>query len=307
MLAQYWVEDIPLKQFEPELQRANVHIYGGTLESKGLMEYTPKIRRFDVAEATVDGIHLDYVHTAQTATAEKQTVETVKKTASRVANEPDVDLKAREFNFAHSKLKYIDDASNPHFSLDISDMSLKATNLSNHFSEGPARVVLNGQIMGTGQAAMTAGLRPSSNGADMDFDFAAQDVDLTKLNDLLRAYGKFDVAAGKASVYMQMSLKNHYMTGYVKPLFTDVKVYDAQKDKKKPILHQAYELAIGGAAKLLKNRSTKEVATKIDISGPLNTPNVNIWQAIGQFIQNAFVKAIIPGYEHEISLAKASK
>jgi hypothetical protein len=125
------------------------------------------------------------------------------------------------------------------------------------------------------------------------------------LNDLLRAYGKFDVAAGKASVYMQMSLKNHYMTGYVKPLFTDLKVYDVQKDKKKPILHQAYELAIGGAAKLLKNRSTKDVATKIDISGPVNTPNVNIWQTIGQFIQNAFIKAIIPGYEHEISLAKA--
>jgi hypothetical protein len=307
MLAQYWVEEIPLKQFEPELQRANVHIYGGTLESKGLMEYTPKIEKFDVQEATIDGIHLDYVHTAQTATTEKQNVETVKKTASKVTNAPDVELNAREVNFVHSELKYMDESSNPHFALNISDLSLKATNLSNHKSEGPARVVLNGKLMDTGQATMTAVMRPSNNGADMDFDLSAQDVDLTKLNDLLRAYGKFDVAQGKASVYMQMSLKNHYMTGYVKPLFTDVKVYDAQKDKKKPILHQAYELAIGGAAKLLKNRSTKDVATKIDISGPLNTPNVSIWQAIGQFIQNAFVKAIIPGYEHEISLAKAQK
>ncbi len=103
-----------------------------------------------------------------------------------------------------------------------------------------------------------------------------------------------------------MSMKNHYMTGYVKPLFTGMKVYDTQKDAKKPILHQAYELAIGGAAKVLKNRSTKEVATKIDISGPMNTPNVSVWQAVGQFIQNAFVKAIVPGYEHEISLAKAN-
>jgi hypothetical protein len=307
MLAQYWVENIPLKQFEPELQRANVHIYGGTLESKGLMEYTPKIERFDVQEATIDGIHLDYVHTAQTAPEEKKTVETVKKTASKVANSPDVDLKAREVNFVHSELKYLDESSNPHYELAVSDMSLKATNLSNHLAEGPARVVLNGKLMGTGQATMTAVLRPSNNGPDLDLDLAAQDVDLTKLNDLLRAYGKFDVAQGKASVYMQMSMKNHYMTGYVKPLFTDVQVYDAQKDKKKPILHQAYELAIGGAAKLLKNRSTKDVATKIDISGPVNTPNVSVWQAIGQSIQNAFVKAIIPGYEHEISLAKAQK
>jgi len=73
MLANFWVENIPLSQFEPELQRANLHIYGGTFESKGLMEYTPKIRRFTVDEATVDGIHLDYVHTAQTATGRKAT------------------------------------------------------------------------------------------------------------------------------------------------------------------------------------------------------------------------------------------
>src|SRR5258708_8384596 len=99
-----------------------------------------------------------------------------------------------------------------------------------------------------------------------------------------------------------MSMKNHYMTGYVKPLFTGMKVYDTQKDAKKPILHQAYELAIGGAAKVLKNRSTKEVATKIDISGPVNTPNVSIWQAVGQFIQNAFVKAIVPASEHQLNL-----
>src|SRR5258708_26820692 len=110
------------------------------------MEYTPKIRRFNVDEAT-DGIHLDYVHTAQTATAEKQTVETVKKTAVKVVNEPDVDLKAREVNFVHSELKYLDEASNPHFALAISDMSLKATNLSNHLAQEPARVVLNGKLM----------------------------------------------------------------------------------------------------------------------------------------------------------------
>jgi len=139
-------------------------------------------------------------------------------------------------------LKYLDESANPHYALAISDLSLRATNLSNHLSEGPARIVLNGKLMDSGKTTMTAVLRPSNkNGPDLDFDLTAQDVDLTKLNDLLRAYGKFDVAAGKASVYMQMSLKNHYMTGYVKPLFTDLKVYDAQKDKKKPILHQAYE------------------------------------------------------------------
>ena len=91
---------------------------------------------------------------------------------------------------------------------------------------------------------------------------------------------------------------------YVKPLFTDVKVYDSQKDAKKTILHQPYELAIGGAAKLLKNRSTQQVATKVDISGPVNTPNLSTWQAIGQFLANAFVNAIVPGFDREVAQAR---
>ncbi len=99
-------------------------------------------------------------------------------------------------------------------------------------------------------------------------------------------------------------MKNHYVSGYVKPLFTDLKVYDSQKDKKKPILKKAYEVVIGGAAKLLKNRQTNEVATKIDISGPIKNPNVDPWQAIGQFLYNAFVNAIVPGFDREIAQAR---
>jgi hypothetical protein len=94
------------------------------------------------------------------------------------------------------------------------------------------------------------------------------------------------------------------VSGYVKPLFTDVKVYDVEKDKKKPILHQMKELLIGGAAKLLKNQKTQQVATKIDISGQVNNPNLSAWQAIGQFIENAFINAIVPGFDREVAAAR---
>ena len=159
--------------------------------------------------------------------------------------------------------------------------------------------------MGSGDATLTAVLRPEHQGPDFDFDLASRDTDLTSFNDLLRAYGKFDVASGKVSVFAQVTVKNHYVSGYVKPLFTDVKVYDSQKDEKKPILQKAYEVVIGGAAKLLKNRSTQQVATKIDISGPVKNPNVDPWQAIGQFYSNAFVNAIVPGFDQRSSSSQA--
>lgn len=306
MLAQYWVENIPLKQFEPELQRANFHVYGGTFTSKGKLEYAPQIRRYEVDEATADGIHLDYVHTSQTATAETARLNLVKTTAAGVANAPNAVLDIHQVNFIHSELKFLDEASNPHFRLAISELNLKATNLSNHLSSGPARFNLTGKLMGSGDTTMSGVLRPENKGPNFDFDLTSINTDLTSLNDFLRAYGKFDVAAGRVSIYTQMSMKDHYMTGYVKPIFTDLKVYDAQKDAKKPILHQAYEMVVGGAAKLFKNQSTKQVAAKIDISGPVNTPNISVWQAIGEFIQNAFVKAIVPGYDHELSQAKSA-
>jgi hypothetical protein len=304
VLANYWVERIPLNKFEPEIQRANLHVYQGTLQSKGNVEYAPNIAKVEVENATIDGIHLDYVHTSQSAASESQRIDTVKTTAAKVNNAPGLLLEVHEVVLTHSELKFLNDAANPHYRFTVSDTNLRATNLSNHLSAGPANLRFSGKFMGSGDTRMTGVLRPEHQGPNFDFDLASQNTDLTLLNDLLRAYGKFDVASGHVSVFSQVTVKDHYVNGYVKPLFTDLKVYDARKDAKKPILHQAYELAIGGAAKLLKNRSTQQVATRVDISGPVNTPNLSAWQAIGQFLANAFVNALVPGFDREVAQAR---
>ncbi len=282
ILANYQVERIPLSRFEPEVQRANLHVYQGTLRSNGVVEYSPKVARVEVANALIDGIHLDYVHTEQSAAAETGRMNTVKAEAAKVNNAPGVQLKAHEVVLTNSELKLLNDAGNPHYRLVVSAVNLRATNLSNHLSSGSAKLQFSGKWMGSGDTTLTGVLRPEHQGPNFDFDLESRDTDLTSLNDLLRAYGKFDVASGRVSVFSQVTVKDHQVNGYVKPLFTDVKVHDRQKDAKTPLLHKAYELAIGGAAKLLKNRSTQQVATKVDISGPvINTPNMSAWQAIG--------------------------
>ncbi len=304
ILASYQVVQIPLSKFEPEVQRANLHVYNGILQSKGVVEYSPKIARVDVDNAAIDGIHLDYVHTSQSAAAESNRIAIVKADAAKVNNAPGVLLKAREVSLTNSELKFIDDAASPHYRFVISDANMRATNLSNHLSAGPARFEFNGKLMGSGDTTLTGVLRPDHEGPNFDFDLASSGTDLTSLNDFLRAYGKFDVASGSVAVYSQVTVKDHYVSGYVKPLFTDVKVYAEDKDKKKPILHQMKELMIGGAAKLLKNPRTQQVATKVDISGEVNSPNVSAWQAIGQFIENAFINAIVPGFDREVAAAR---
>jgi hypothetical protein len=123
-------------------------------------------------------------------------------------------------------------------------------------------------------------------------------ANLTSLNDLLRAYGRFDVQSGNVSIYSQASVKRGTISGYIKTLFSNVVVYNHEKDKGKPVLHQAYELMIGGATRLLKNHSTQQTATEISLNGKLDSPTISTWEALRKLVSNAFINAIEPGFDH---------
>ena len=51
---------------------------------------------------------------------------------------------------------------------------------------------------------------------------------------------------------------------------------------------------------LLENFPRDEVATQADIGGPLDNPQASTWQVVVTLIQNAFFKAILPGFEREL-------
>ena len=105
-------------------------------------------------------------------------------------------------------------------------------------------------------------------------------------------------------MYSQLDIKDGNISGYVKPMFSDLTVYSWAEDKHKPVLHQAYEAAVGGAAHLFKNSQTQQVATKVDLTGKLKNPNTSTWQAVVEVLQNAFIQAILPGFDREAQLAR---
>jgi hypothetical protein len=90
------------------------------------------------------------------------------------------------------------------------------------------------------------------------------------------------------------------VTGYVKPLFKDVKAYDPEQDRDKGFVKRLYERLVTGVSKILKNPPREEVATKVDVEGRLDQPQTSTLQAIANLLRNAFIKAILPGLEREI-------
>ena len=143
------------------------------------------------------------------------------------------------------------------------------------------------------------------SGPAFELSVRITDVNMPAMNDMFRAYGNFDVASGEFSFFSEMAVRDGAITGYVKPLFKDITVYDADKDKDKTFTHKVYERVVGGVAKLLKNRPRKEVATNADISGRLDNPNVKPSEVIIRLVQNAFFKAILPGLERETKRERA--
>jgi hypothetical protein len=96
-----------------------------------------------------------------------------------------------------------------------------------------------------------------------------------------------------------LTVKNGTIHGYVKPLFKDVDVYDTEQDQDKALVQQLYEGVVGGTMTVLENRPRNEVATKGELSGPVTSPTMSTWQVVTKLIQNAFFKAILPGFERE--------
>jgi hypothetical protein len=196
----------------------------------------------------------------------------------------------------------VNQAANPPYRVLFTNTDLQLTGLTNQSAEAPARAVMHGKFMGSGATEATMTFRPHQKGGDLNLKVSIEHTDLTKMNELLRAYGKFEVAGGDFSLYSEVTVRDGTIAGYVKPLFRDITVAKSEVPEK-TFGQKLREHLIAGAAKILKNRPRKEVATKADLSGPLGSPQTSIMQVVGRLIENAFFKAILPGFDQSVGPA----
>jgi hypothetical protein len=294
------LENAPLSAFDPEIREINISVHGGRLSSTGLIEYSPKIARVEVDRATIEGVSVNYVHTPLTEQAEAQRVKAAGKQVEKENNRVAVELKVHEFDVSRSRFSFVDETTDPNYRLIIENTDLTINNLSNHQQDGPADLTLSGKFMGSGETKISGHFLASPQGPVFDLNVAIQNADLPSMNNLLRAYGRFDVAAGQFSLFSEAHIRNGEVNGYVKPMFANLEVYDYQKDKHTGALHQTKELMIGGASHIFKNAGTGQVATEVDLKGKLTSPDISTWQAIVEVLHNAFVNAILPGFDHAV-------
>jgi len=299
------LERVTLEPLLPVTERYNVQLRGGVLSADGHLEYTAEGEtEATLKTLTVENVHMDYVHAAETATKETQVKKETVKTAKQLSNKPDTLVKIEKAVIKNSEFGLVNEAVQPPYRVFLTKGELHLDNISNQFTEGTGIIKLKGQFMGSGATLVSGTFRPETKSPDFDLNIKIEKTQMRLMNNLLRAYGNFDVTDGLFSVYSELSVKNGEVQGYIKPLFKDMKVYDRRQDKEKSLFHQLYEGLVGGIAKLLQNRPREEVATKVEVSGPVENPKTSTWETVVNLIRNAFFKAILPGFEREVTQPK---
>lgn len=302
------LREVPLEPLLPVTARYNFEVRGGVLSAEGKLEYSAE----GATEATlnrlaIERVRLDYVRTSGTTAKEARVGRAALKRAKALGNTPETHIRIIHGEITDSEFGFVDHAATPRYRVFLSNGDLRFDNISNHLSEGSGTVTLTGKFMGTGNTLVSGTFRPETKSPDFSLDTKIEKTQMRAMNDLLRAYGNFDVTAGQFSLYSELTVKNGWVEGYLKPLFKDIKVFDARQDKEKNLFHQLYEGLVGGVAKLLENTPREEVATKTDLSGTLENPRTTTWQTVVNLVKNAFFKAVLPGFEKAIGPHSSSR
>lgn len=181
----------------------------------------------------------------------------------------------------------------------LSHLNGSIDNLSNVRDESNplnANVQASALVMDQAKLDLKMTLDPFSYNPTFHLALRLLGLDVTKINDLALAYGKFDFKRGWFDLVIEADSKEGQMTGYVKPLFRDLKVFSISQDVKQDNpLQFFWQALIGAVTTVFKNQPRNQFGTLIPFTADTTTSTTpDILATIGNLLRNAFVRAYLP-------------
>jgi Domain of Unknown Function (DUF748) len=173
-------------------------------------------------------------------------------------------------------------------------------NIRNDTTPLVASVQVTGMAMDQAQLELKMTLDPFSYNPTFHLGLRLLGLDVTKINDLALTYGKFDFKRGWFDLVLESDCKEGQLTGYVKPLFRNLKVFSLRQDVKEDnMLEFFWQALVGAATALFKNQSHDQFGTLIPFSGDMSGgTSTDLLATIGNLLRNAFVRAYLPRLEN---------
>jgi Domain of Unknown Function (DUF748) len=216
-------------------------------------------------------------------------------------------VRINRFDVQNGEVHFRNFHTDPKVDIHLDSLFLHAKNLTNSERLSkvlPASIDAKGKAMHTGRLKGHLDIDPYAQKLAFNLDLQLEQVELTTLNSFFDGYASVDVKSGVFEMYTEVAAADGKFTGYVKPLFKDMRILDLKKDAKKP-LKLLWEAVVEALTQLFTNHSTGQLGTKIPLSGSFDNPKEDILSTIGGILKNAFITALQPGIEGTVTLKKA--
>jgi len=189
---------------------------------------------------------------------------------------------------------------NPPVNVYIAKLNASVENLSNITDDiAPlmATVTAHGLAMDHAELDYQMKFDPTSYHPSFEMAVKLVGLDVTKVNDLSRAYGSFDFESGWFDLVIEMESRGGLLTGYIKPLFRHVRIIGKNDIKEDNPLQVFWEALIGSAKQVLSNPPRDQFGTVIPVHGDFTGPKPDLLLTIGNVLRNAFIRAYLPKLE----------
>lgn len=212
-----------------------------------------------------------------------------------------IDINVVTFN--EGKLTYQDFSTNPKVNLYINHMAGEVRNLRNVVDASqplPSTLIIKGDSIGKGDLNIKGRLNILKPVPDMDLDLKLENVNLPALSDYTNAYAAIDIRKGNLNVYSELVLKNNRISGYIKPIATNIALIDLEKDAN-PI-KAVWQAVVAVVVQVFTNLPKDQFATKIPLEGNLDNIDTDTWSAIAGIVRNAFISAFKKGWDSDVGV-----
>ena len=205
-------------------------------------------------------------------------------------------ITVNRFEIIDGIITYYDFNTEPEIDVYIEDLNLLITNLTNVEKEEkslPSTITASGNTIGGGILNVEAEFNALKEIPDIDLTLNIEQVDMTSLNDFVRAYSNTDVERGTFNLYTEVVVDDAQLKGYIRPVLENLEILDLEKEEG-GFLKKTWEAMVEGIKVIFENPSEDQVATQTPLGGDLSQMNIDagIWPTIWGLFKNAFVEAL---------------
>jgi hypothetical protein len=200
------------------------------------------------------------------------------------------------------EVHYRDFHSQPRVDVLVDHLNVHVTNLTNSKDFSGSRVAklkADANVMRSGRLDIEGEIDPFKEQPTFHLKTQLAKLRIAQLNDFLKAYVNADAEKGTLSLYSEVDAENGAFKGYLKPLIEDLDILKWKKEDERPA-EKLWEGLVGAVAAVFKNWPRDRLATRLEIEGRFDQPDINALEAVIELLRNAFIQALRHGLEGKI-------